>query len=56
MTINEIKRLLADRNLVAVAKNAEINYFSLARFVRGDAKRVDMTMIERLQNYLKQAA
>jgi hypothetical protein len=52
MEPNEIRELLKDRNLRVVAERTGINYFSLARFARGDMRRVTFEMCKTLEAYL----
>jgi hypothetical protein len=52
MEPNEIRELLKDRNLKVVAERTGINYFSLARFMRGDMRRVTYDMCKVLTEYL----
>jgi hypothetical protein len=54
MEPNEIREMLQDRNLRIVAVRTGINYFSLARFVRGDVKRVTYEMCKTLSEYLSE--
>ena len=54
MEPNEIRELLKDRNLKIVAERTGINYFSLARFARGDMRRVTFTMCKTLTDYLNE--
>ena len=54
MEPNEIRELLKDRNLKIVAERTGINYFNLARFVRGDMRRVTFEMCKTLTEYLNE--
>lgn len=56
MTPNEIKEMLADRNLKVVSERAGVSYSSLMRFMRGDVERVDYRLIESLKTYLRESA
>lgn len=53
MELSEIKALLADRNLSAVAEQADVSYFALARWMRGDTDSPSYEMVAKVIKYLE---
>jgi hypothetical protein len=56
MELNEIKALLADMNLKAVAEGAGVDYQKLLRFSRGDVAEPSYTLVKRVSDYLEARA
>lgn len=56
MELNEIKRLLNDRNLSVVAEQSGVSYHALSRWMRGETVSPAYEMIAKLIAYLTKAA
>jgi DNA-binding Xre family transcriptional regulator len=53
MTIDEIQKALADRNLQKVSDSTEISYYTIRRIANGEAKRPSYEDIEKIKAYLE---
>jgi hypothetical protein len=52
MTLDEVRRALDDRRLMAVATATRLSYYTVWRVHRGQTKAVSYEVIKRLSDYL----
>ncbi len=53
MSIENIRQMLADRNLAAVAKASGLSYKTVRKLAGPDCKRVSYQSVKRLSDYLE---
>lgn len=52
ISIDEIKSVLGDRNLLEVSKRAGVSYSSIRKIMNGDGDKISVRTSIRLSNYL----